>query len=99
MCPDNTTLRPMCTGGDVITTSCSAENNRFKHSLYIQRERDRLSVMGFNGPGGKGVHDLVFISTDLMSPSMSRQMQRNSIALYWQEKKKQPLMISLASLP
>ncbi len=76
MCPDNTTLRPMCTGGDVITTSCSAENNRFQHTLCIlrERERERLSVMGFNGPGARGAHDLVFISTYLMCLSMSTQM-------------------------
>lgn len=94
MNPDNTTPIPTCTGGDVITTSCSAENNRFKHTLCIFREREggrekererekerkRGAVMEFNGPGGKGVCDLVFISTDLMS--VSRQMLRNSIALY-----------------
>lgn len=49
--------------------------------------------MEFNGPDGKGVCDLVFISIDLMSLSVSRQMLRNSIALYQHKKKKVDLFV------
>ncbi len=54
--------------------------------------------MGFNGPGARGAHDLVFISTYLMCLSMSTQMRRNSIALYCKRKKNFKDLCGIASL-